>query len=73
VRHGTIRRMKKDAGFGFIRPEGNTDGTQDHFFHRSTVRPESAKVFEQIDEGDRVTFEIEQSPKGPRACDVRVL
>jgi CspA family cold shock protein len=71
--NGAIKRTKKDAGFGFIRPEGNQDGTNDHFFHRSAVLPESRKPFEQLEEGDRVTFDVEQSPKGPRGKNVRAL
>jgi len=62
---GTIKRVFKDRGFGFIRtPEG-----QEIFFHRSGLR--SAR-FESITEGDAVEFEVESSPKGPRAVNIQV-
>jgi CspA family cold shock protein len=42
----------------------------EHFFHRSAVR---GAVFELLREGQRVEFAVEDSPKGPRAADVRLL
>jgi cold shock protein len=63
---GTIARLLIDKGFGFIRDEGGTE----HFFHRSAVR---GAVFELLREGQRVEFTIEESQKGPRAGDVRLI
>jgi len=63
---GTIARLLIDKGFGFIRDESGTE----HFFHRSSVRQ---TVFELLREGQRVEFTQEDSQKGPRAGDVRVL
>lgn len=60
---GTIKRLVRDRGFGFIRDEGG----QEWFFHRSSVEGS----FDQLAEGQRVSFEEEQSPKGPRAGSVR--
>jgi CspA family cold shock protein len=62
---GTIKRLVRDRGFGFIRD----DGGQDWFFHKSSVGP---TVFEQFNEGQRVSFEEEPSAKGPRAGNVRI-
>jgi len=62
---GTIKRVFKDRGFGFIR---TADG-QEIFFHRSGL---STTRFESIAEGDAVEFEVESSPKGPRAVDIQV-
>ena len=62
---GKVRRIVTDKGFGFVRPDG---GNTDFFFHRS-----SAPDFDRLAEGSRVEFEEEQSPKGPRATDVRKL
>jgi CspA family cold shock protein len=62
---GTIAKIVRDRGFGFIR--GN-DG-KDVFFHRSGV---VELVFEELDLGTTVDFEVEQSPKGPRASNVRL-
>jgi CspA family cold shock protein len=63
---GTIARLLIDKGFGFIRDEGGTE----HFFHRSAVRD---SVFELLREGQRVDFQPEDSTKGPRAGNVRLL
>ena len=61
---GTIKRMIRARGFGFITDE---DG-QEVFFHRS----ELVNVdFDDLNEGDEVTFEVEQSPKGLRAARVQ--
>jgi CspA family cold shock protein len=62
--NGTIKRLVRDRGFGFIRD----DNGQEWFFHRSSVREGS---FDQLNEGQRVSFEEEPSAKGPRAGDVR--
>jgi cold shock protein len=60
---GTIKRLVRDRGFGFIRD----DGGQEWFFHRSSVQGS----FDQLNEGQRVSFEEEPSAKGPRAGNVR--
>lgn len=61
---GTIKRVVKDKGFGFIRD----DRGNDYFFHRSSVDGD----FTSLNEGQQVAFEEEPSPKGPRAGNVRV-
>jgi cold shock protein len=63
---GTIARLLIDKGFGFIRDEGGIE----HFFHRSSVR---GAVFELLREGQRVEFTPEESGKGPRAGEVRLI
>ncbi|MFB3853400.1 MAG: cold-shock protein [Vicinamibacterales bacterium] len=62
--NGTIKRLVRDRGFGFIRD----DGGQEFFFHRSAVKD---VPFEQLNEGQRVLFEEEPSGKGPRASNIR--
>lgn len=62
--NGTVKRLLKDKGFGFIATEEGTE----YFFHRSEVRGSS---FEGLREGTAVTFDVEQSPKGPRGANVR--
>ncbi len=64
--NGTIARLLIDKGFGFIRDEAGLE----HFFHRSAIR---GAVFELLREGQRVEFTIEDSPKGPRAGEARLL
>jgi len=63
---GTIARLLIDKGFGFIRDESGAE----HFFHRSSVR---GAIFELLREGQRVEFTPEDTGKGPRATDVRLL
>lgn len=60
---GTIKRIQRDKGFGFIRDSSG----QEYFFHRSSVQGS----FEALSEGQRVSFDEEQSTKGPRAGNVR--
>jgi cold shock protein len=62
---GTIKR-KTDRGFGFIR---NNRGT-DVYFHMSAV---DGTTFDQLQEGQKVSFEETKSDKGPRAEKVRPL
>ena len=62
---GTIKRLVSDRGFGFIAAD---DGTE-YFFHRGAV--ERPAEFETLVGGEKVTFETEASPKGPRAVHVR--
>lgn len=59
---GTIKRIT-DKGFGFI----DVGNNQDLFFHSSNVEGTS---FEDLREGQRVTFTEGQGPKGPRAENV---
>ncbi len=60
---GTIK-TKKENGFGFISREGET---KDLFFHSNNVVGIS---FEELKEGDTVSFEIENGQKGPAAVNV---
>ncbi|OGH75096.1 MAG: cold-shock protein [Candidatus Wildermuthbacteria bacterium RIFCSPHIGHO2_01_FULL_45_20] len=62
--NGTIKK-KTDKGFGFITPEGEG---KDVFFHKNSL---VGVTFEEIQEGDRVSFDVEDSPKGPSAVNVK--
>ncbi len=62
---GTIARMKKDNGYGFITPD---DGSKDVFFHAQSVVD---GVYDELTEGEKVSFDVEQGPKGPAATNVR--
>ncbi len=57
---GTIRRMVRDRGFGFIQPDGES---ADVFFHSSSVEQ---PTFDELNEGEQVEFEIEADPKQPQ-------
>src|SRR4029079_9338019 len=62
---GTIKKVVADRGFGFIAAED----AKEYFFHRDGL--DSSLDFDRLTSGERVEFEIEQSPKGPRASKVR--
>ena len=62
---GTVKKVVADRGFGFITAED----TKEYFFHRSSV--DASLDFDRLTGGERVEFDIEQSPKGPRANHVR--
>ena len=64
AQNGTIKRLVMDRGFGFLSGE---DG-KEYFFHRSGTDTD----FDRLQGGERVTFEIEPSPKGPRAGKVQL-
>ena len=61
---GTIARLISDKGFGFIKVDGQE---KDLFFHTNEL---VGTTFESLREGDKVTFEIADSPKGPNAIKV---
>lgn len=61
---GKIKRLIRGRGFGFIETE---DG-KDIFFHQSCLTNTS---FESLNEGGSVEFDVEKSPKGLRAINVK--
>ena len=62
---GTIKKVVSDRGFGFIAAED----AKEYFFHRDGL--DSSLNFDRLIGGERVEFEVEASPKGPRATKVR--
>ena len=63
---GTVKWFNNSKGFGFIEQQ---DGP-DVFVHHSGI---NADGFKSLNEGDRVTFDIEQGEKGPKAANVTVI
>jgi CspA family cold shock protein len=63
--NGTIKKLVSEKGFGFI---SGGDGNE-YFFHNSAC---SGVRFDELREGQSVTFERGQGPKGPRAENVRL-
>ncbi|NPV47711.1 MAG: cold-shock protein [Armatimonadetes bacterium] len=62
---GTVKWFNDAKGYGFIAQ----DGGEDVFVHYSAI---SGEGYRSLVEGSRVQFDIEQSPKGPRAANVVV-
>ena len=63
---GTVKWFNDGKGFGFLSHEGGPDV----FVHHSEIRGEG---FKSLTEGQKVQFEITESPKGPRASNVTPL
>ena len=63
---GKIKKLVHDRGFGFI---SAMDG-REIFFHQSSL---GEVQFSTLSEGQEVEFEVEKSPKGPRAINVTVV
>lgn len=66
---GQIKRLVRDRGFGFIRPDG---ASEDIFFHSSSVQ---GALFDDLNEGQNVEFDKEADPRDSRrsrATNIRV-
>jgi len=61
--NGTVKFFNNTKGFGFITPE---EGGKDIFIHQSGL-------IDEITEGDQVSFDVEESPKGLNAVNVKVV
>ena len=61
---GTIKTLRAEKGFGFIKD----DGGKQYFFHQSAIYGEGIA---DLREGDGVEFDVADSPKGPRAANVK--
>jgi cold shock protein len=61
--NGTVKWFNEKKGFGFITEESGTDV----FVHFSAIKTDG---FRTLEEGERVTFDVSNGPKGPQASNV---
>jgi len=61
--NGTVKFFNNSKGFGFITPD---DGSKDVFVHKNGL-------IDNITEGDKVSYEVEEGPKGLNAVNVKVI
>jgi CspA family cold shock protein len=61
--NGTVKFFNSAKGFGFITPE---EGDKDVFVHAN-------ELVDDINEGDKVSYDVEESPKGLNAVNVKVV
>ena len=61
---GTVQWFSRVKGYGFIRPDGEEE---DVFVHYSAIQGDG---YRNLDQGQRVEFTMEDTPKGPQAVDV---
>jgi len=64
---GNVKWFNREKGFGFLAPDG---GGADVFVHYSAIQ---ARGFRTLDEGQRVSFDVEQGQKGLQAVQVTPL
>jgi Cold shock proteins len=67
LQYGTVKWFNAEKGYGFIERE---DGQGDVFVHFSAI---NAEGYRTLVEGQRVSFEVTQDVKGPRATNVTVI
>ena len=63
---GTVKWFNSEKGYGFI----SVEGAADVFVHYSSIQ---ADGFKTLEEGQKVTFDITEGPRGPQAANVKVV
>lgn len=63
---GTVKWFNATKGYGFIVQD---NGDKDVFVHHSAIQMEG---YRSLEEGQRVSYDVEQTPKGPAAANVRL-
>jgi CspA family cold shock protein len=64
---GTVKWFNDAKGFGFITPD---DGGKDLFAHHTAIQMSG---FKSLKEGQKVSFEVQNGPKGPNAANIKAI
>ena len=64
---GTVKWFSRVKGYGFVAPD---DGGKEIFVHFSGIEGEG---YRNLEEGQKVTYTVEETPKGPQAVSVRAV
>ncbi|KAJ50123.1 CspA family cold shock protein [Clostridium tetanomorphum] len=64
MKTGTVKWFNSEKGFGFIQVEGE----EDVFVHFTAIQSDAPR--KNLEEGEKVQFDIEQGPRGPQAANV---
>ena len=64
--NGTVKWFKDDKGFGFITGDDGVDA----FVHYTSI---NGQGFKSLTEGDKVSYDVSQGPKGPQASNVSLV
>lgn len=67
MKTGTVKWFNSEKGFGFIEVEGESDV----FVHFSAIQGNAGR--KNLEEGEKVQFEVEKGPRGPQASNVTKL
>lgn len=65
---GTIKKLIEGKDFGFIKPDDQKPGDKDIFFHKESL---VEVTWNELKEGDKVSYDVELSDKGPKAANVK--
>ena len=66
--NGTIKKIVDGKDFGFITPDDQQPGDKDVFFHKESL---VEVTLDELKEGDKVSYDVESSEKGPKAANVK--
>ncbi len=67
MQNGIVKWFNQSKGYGFITPD---DGSKDVFVHYSAIQTKDDGDFRTLKDGQKVSFDVEQGPKGPQAVRV---
>jgi len=65
---GTIKKLVEGKDFGFITPDDQKPGDKDVFFHKESL---VEVTWGELKEGDKISYDVESSEKGPKAVNVK--